>query len=400
MPKLLQINVTANWGSTGKIAELIGREAIAQGWKSYIAYGRYSNPSQSELIKIGNRFNTYYHFIGQRIFDNEGLWSRGATKELIQKIKEIQPDIIHLHNIHDHYLNYKLLFEYLNHSDIKVVWTMHDFWAITGHCMHFISKNCNRFESMCHDCPMIKIYPKSLIDNSRQNYISKQRLFSINKNLTIVAVSDWVASQFRHSFLYNMPIHIIHNGIDLSQFKPTQMDENLFEGRFVILSVASQWKHDKGLEHYITLSRKLKSDEVIVLVGIDKELKTKLPKNIIGLESTFDTQKLAALYTRADVVTIMSSAETFGLTVVEGYGCGTPAVVFDNSAPPYLITPQTGFVVANGDVDAAYQAISKIKSKGKSCFEESCIKLAYMKYDKQISSKKYISLYNSILKLN
>lgn len=46
MPTLLQINVTANWGSTGKIAEQIGDCAISQGWRSYIAYGRMSNLSK------------------------------------------------------------------------------------------------------------------------------------------------------------------------------------------------------------------------------------------------------------------------------------------------------------------------------------------------------------------
>lgn len=35
MPTLLQINVTANWGSTGKIAEAIGQSAMKRGWNSY-----------------------------------------------------------------------------------------------------------------------------------------------------------------------------------------------------------------------------------------------------------------------------------------------------------------------------------------------------------------------------
>ena len=37
---ILQLNATANWGSTGKIAEGIGIAAINRGWQSYIAYGR------------------------------------------------------------------------------------------------------------------------------------------------------------------------------------------------------------------------------------------------------------------------------------------------------------------------------------------------------------------------
>ena len=55
--KLLQINVAANWGSHGRIAEEIGLEAMAQGWESYIAYGRYANPSKSHIVKIGDLFD-------------------------------------------------------------------------------------------------------------------------------------------------------------------------------------------------------------------------------------------------------------------------------------------------------------------------------------------------------
>lgn len=109
MPILLQINVTANWGSTGKIAEQIGFCAMRHGWESFIAYGRWCNPSKSHLIKIGNKLDMYMHYAEQRIRDNEGLCSRGATKQLIKLISEIRPDVVQLHNIHDHYLNYRLL---------------------------------------------------------------------------------------------------------------------------------------------------------------------------------------------------------------------------------------------------------------------------------------------------
>ena len=102
MPTLLQINVTANWGSTGKIAEQIGLCAQTHGWESYIAYGRMMNPSKNELVKIGNAFDVYEHYVEGRFLDNEGLASRRATKRLLRGIDEIKPDIVHLHNIHDH----------------------------------------------------------------------------------------------------------------------------------------------------------------------------------------------------------------------------------------------------------------------------------------------------------
>ena len=142
MKKLLQINISANSGSTGKIVEQIGKMAMTRGYESYIVYGNSCNPSESHLIKVGPKWNKYLHFIEQFFRDNEGLCSRYFTKKLIKKIKEIKPDIIQLHNIHDHFLNYKYLFEYLNKTDIKVIWTFHDCWAFTGHCYHFVLANC------------------------------------------------------------------------------------------------------------------------------------------------------------------------------------------------------------------------------------------------------------------
>lgn len=409
MSKLLQINVTANWGSTGKIAEQIGQCALSHGWESLIAYGRYSNPSKSKLIKVGGKLDTYLHYGEQTVFDNEGLCSRSATRELVRQIEEIKPDVVHLHNIHDHYLNYRILFEYLNQTNIKVVWTFHDFWPVTGHCMHFVSKDCHRYEIECHNCPMQRVFPKTLMDRSRKNYQLKKQLFTACKNLTIVPVSEWVGEMTRKSFLKSKPIRVIHNGIDINVFKPTKL-QNLSEpseqlltfqdqtqGKFVIMSVASQWAFDKGLDDYKRISTLLKDDEVIVLVGVSDEIKKSLPRNIIGINRTSNTTELATLYTHADVITILSLAETFGLTVVEGYACGTPAVVYDNTAPPSLIIPETGFVVENANWRAAYNAIQQIKLNGKQHFSESCISLARSEYDKDKCFEKYVSLYEKLI---
>ena len=92
MKILLQINVVANSGSTGRIAEEIGLKAISLGWKSIIAYGRNSNASRSELIKIGNATDIKIHGIQTRIFDNHGFSSKSSTQKFIELIKTIKPD--------------------------------------------------------------------------------------------------------------------------------------------------------------------------------------------------------------------------------------------------------------------------------------------------------------------
>lgn len=396
MPKLLQINVTANWGSTGKIAEQIGICAMAHNWESYMAYGRMMNQSESNLIKVGSSIDVYKHYAENLVFDNEGLASCIATRRFLRNIEEIKPDIIHLHNIHDHWLNYEILFKYLNTTDIPVVWTFHDFWAITGHCAHFISVNCEKWQHECGSCPL----NKSLIDRSRRNFMLKKKLFLANNNLHVVAVSKWVGGLLKKSFLSDKDIRVIPNGINLNVFRPQPKSEidNMYDGKFVIMTAASQWKSGKGLNDYIAMSSLLREDELIVMVGVDESLKKFLPDNIIGLPRTNSQKELAALYSRADVVTSFSSAETFGLTLVEAFACGTPVVAYNNTAQATLVTEGTGNLVPTGDYTAAYHAIQSIRQKGKGKYSDACLRLVTESYDEKLCTERYINLYNEILK--
>ena len=193
--KILQINVTANWGSTGKIAEQIGILVMKEGWESYIAYGRMMNPSKSKLIKIGTQWDVYLHYALSRFFDLEGLVSKIATRKLIKKIDRINPDVIHLHNIHDHYLNYPILFKYIVTHDIPIVWTQHDQWATTGHCAYNMV-GCEKWKKRCYNCPKKNRWG---LDRSERNYILKKKWFTSVKRATIVTVSDWLKSQEEQS---------------------------------------------------------------------------------------------------------------------------------------------------------------------------------------------------------
>lgn len=396
MPKLLQINVTANWGSTGKIAEQIGTCAMSHDWESYMAYGRMMNPSQSILIKVGSRLDVYKHYVENLVLDNEGLASRIATRRFLRKIEEIKPDIIHLHNIHDHWLNYEILFKYLNTTDIPILWTFHDFWAVTGHCAHFIRAKCDKWQMECKSCPL----SKSLIDRSRRNFLLKKKLLLANNNLHIVAVSEWVRGLVKKSFLSGNDIKVIPNGININVFRPQPKSETeaMYEGKFIIMAVASQWKSGKGLNDYIAMSSLLKDDELIILVGVDENTKKSLPVNIIGISRTNSQNELALLYSRANVLTSFSSAETFGLTIVEAFACGTPVVAYNNTAQATLVNEDTGYLVPTGDYIAAYLAIQSIRQKEKSHYSDACLRLVAECYDERQCTEKYINLYNDILK--
>lgn len=396
MSTLLQINVTANWGSTGKIAEQIGLCAMAHGWESYIAYGRWSNPSQSHLIKIGNRLDMYLHYAEQRIMDNEGLNSRCATKRLIHTIESIKPDIVQLHNIHDHYLNYRLLFEYLNMTNTQVVWTFHDCWAFTGHCFHFVTKNCERWKTGCRDCPLKDEYPKTWTDRSKKNYYLKKHLFGECKNLTIVSCSEWMDTFVKSSFLKEKEMTIIKNGVDLTTFKPYFTKISNTNRRFRILAVSSVWSPDKGeLDIYKLRTLLAQNDYEITMVGLSADQLRSLPVGIIGIQRTQNVQELAQLYSTSDVLINPTYADTFPTVNLEALACGTPVITYKTGGSPEAIDERTGIVVEQGDVNGLAGSIMKLKAYPLSA--EDCRKRAEEYFDKNKCFEKYIDLYTHLM---
>lgn len=408
MKKLLQINVTANKGSTGRIAEGIGLLLKKHNWDSYIAYGRYFQESNSKLIRIGNNLDIKIHAIQSRIFDNHGFTSNNATKKLISQIKKIKPDIIHLHNIHGYYLHVGLLFNYLKISNIPVVWTLHDCWAFTGHCAHYDYIGCEKWKSLCFKCPQKSSYPNSLVfDRSSNNYTDKKSLFTSLPNVTIVTPSTWLATQVKQSFLSSYPVHIINNGIDLSTFYPQSSEAchslckslNL-EGKIILLGIASTWNSRKGFEDFIKINEMLDDSFCIVLVGLKKKQIKKLPKNIIGIERTESIQQLATLYSLADIFINPSVEETFGLVTAEAMACGTPCIVYNATASPELVDDNSGKVVNKKNINQLLFAIQEIIKNGKSFYSNACINRIHSLYNKNERYKDYLNLYNRILLAN
>ena len=395
--KLLQLNATANWGSTGKIAEGISEAAINRGWEAYIAFGRYCNKSKSDLIKVGSQLDVYKHYAKHILFDNEGFGSHNSTKRLIKRIEEIKPDIIQIHNIHDHWINFRVLFDYLNSSNIQVVWTFHDCWPFTGGCYHFVENNCYQWQSDCKDCD----FRHGLRIKSEKNLEFKTKLIkSLRDKLNIVSVSRWLDSMVTDSHLTEINHTYIYNGVDTEIYnivnpKDIYQKYNL-KDEFIILGVSSVWPASKGLGDFIKLRGLLDESFKIILVGLTKSQIRSLPNGIIGIERTSDVNELVALYNLADVVGSFSKGETFGLTLVEGQACGTPSLAYSNTALNEIVTDQTGFKIETGDIRKAAEKIRYLRDHNPFSPDE-CRSRVIREFNKENQFNKYINLYESLI---
>ena len=405
MKTLLQINIVVNFGSTGRIVEEIGQLATLNGWESYIAFGRNERPSASKLIRIGSSLGVNFHLLQTRLFDNHGFASLGATRRLIDQIKQINPDIIHLHNLHGYYIHIGLLFEYLKKVNKPIVWTLYDCWALTGHCTYFDKVGCSRWETGCFHCPQKTSYPASwFIDNSSKNYKIKKQLFNSLENMTMVVHSNWLLDKVRKSYIKSLPVKLINNGVNIDNFKPRDTaaikSKLNIQNKFVILGVAARWTQRKGLDDFINLSNFLKDDEVIVLDGVDKKYRAKLPANIIVHEKAKTVEELADLYSLADVFVNPTHEDNFPTTNLEAMACGTPVITYNTGGSPEAVDSKTGFVVEKGDVEGLAKSVSIVKEVGKYKYRDFCVERVKEKFNHLDRYKDYITLFETLVKSN
>lgn len=391
MLRLLQLNVTGNWGSTGKIAEGIGLAAMRRGWESTVAFGRYVNPSASKLIKVGEQRDVYLHYARSRFLDGEGLGSRSATKRLIGQIKELAPDIIQLHNIHDHWLNYPLLFEYLATTDTPVVWTFHDCWAFTGGCSHFENAGCFKWREECGDCRLRRRWSA---DNSKRNFGLKKELFgALPGRLTVVSVSEWLRNYVAQSFLGDCRLEVINNGVNTQVFSQAQVNG----AKPMVLGVSNVWPPSKGLADFVELRKLLSPDIEIVLVGLTEKQICDLPEGIKGVQRTSSVEELVNLYREAAVFVNPTHNDSFPTVNLEALACGTPVVTYCTGGSPEAVDENTGIVVDKGDVRALASAITKVIENSSAFSPESCRRRAEACFNRDVQFGKYIDLYESIL---
>lgn len=403
--RVLQINATVNSGSTGRIAEDIGLVLINVGHESYIAYGRGNQPSKSNKIKIGNQWDANWHGVVSLLLDRHGFASRKATKQLINKIEELKPDVINLHNIHGYYVNIEILFDYLKKINIPVVWTFHDCWTFTGHCTHFDSVACEKWKTHCQNCPKKSFYPKSLlIDNSFKNYSDKKQIFNQLNNLHIITPSNWLKNLVKQSFLSKFPVSCIHNGIDLSKFSPVENVEKLIQkwnlkDKIIVLGVANVWQLSKGLSDFVKLAEVLSDAYQVVLIGLTKKQIAQLPKNIIGIERTESIEELAEYYSLAKVFVNPTYQDNFPTTNIEALACGTPVVTYNTGGSPEAIDKETGIVVEKGNVNDLKTAIERVTSAKTEYYDkEKCRKRAEKHFDKNERYQDYLQLFKTLVK--
>lgn len=330
------------------------RELVAAGDESWVFWARGKHEQDDHLQRIASYPEVCLDAALTRLDGRPGFHSKAITRKLLKRLDEIDPDVVHLHLLLGYYINVEMLFEWLAAHRCKVVWTLHDCWAFTGHCIYFTYAKCTQWRSGCAastSCPQKRTYPETLAGDSsvRWSYERKKRLFTMlpAECVQLITPSQWLADLVKQSFLGKYDVKVVHDTVNTDVFKPTPSDfreRQGLEGRFLVLGVAASWSERKGLPVFVQLAKELDPARfAVVVVGLSKKqikrVKAEAPP-IIALPRTNSMEELAEVYTACDVLLNPSVEETFGMNVAEAGACGTDAIVVEGSACAEVADPE------------------------------------------------------------
>lgn len=396
--KVLQINALYGSKSTGLIVKDIANCIKAHGHNSVVMCAN-STVLDSDIIAVRTSMSGKIHAILTRLFGRQGCWSQLLTKKTVTQIKQINPDIIHIHNLHSNFISLPLLLKYCTENNKPVVATLHDCWYFTGKCYHFEDICCNQWLSGCGNCPkkMMDI-PSLLCDSSASTFKIKQQAFVSLPKLHIVGCSHWITElaskspMFKNAFFYT-----IYNGVDVDVFKPS-VELHCDSQVFTILVMANKWFLPENTSLRRKLMTELGQEYQVRVVGCSSQqlMQVHTDDRIKYIGYLNSREELANEYRRADVFLNITYIDTLPTVNMEAMCCGTPVITYRSGGSPELIREgKTGYVVNHGDVHGIINAIERVKNG--SIKRADCSQCAVKNFNKNTCYEEYVNLYNQIL---
>lgn len=392
--RIVQINAVYGIGSTGTIVRDLQQCCEENGIHCFVAYA-YANGEVYKGYKIGSWIENKLHGLLCRIGGKQAYYSRLATRRLIRFLDKIHPDIVHLHNLHSNYIHLNMLLNYLAKKDIRTIITMHDCWWYTGGCFHYTSAGCDRWKNECGTCPKQREDPPAyLFDKSQTILHDRKKYLLAIPRLTVVGVSNWISDEARSTFLSSKRIVTIHNGVDMSIFKPTLSDlrQKLhIEGKKVILGPAMKWLDPINRDVLEYFCKNIDDGHKLLLFGYTGRLNIKIPGSVILYGYTSCREELADLYSIADVFVNPSREESLSLINVEAQSCGTPVVAFAVTGIVDTVDGDNSVAVKAGDYEMMYKTTMRIIKEGKKV--DLITSFVHNNFELQKNYEQYIQLY-------
>ncbi|HBU06918.1 MAG TPA: hypothetical protein DEB09_02450 [Candidatus Magasanikbacteria bacterium] len=348
MKKVLIINTTFDQGGAATIAQDLFF-STNNNCEFYFAFGRGKKNNLPRVFCFGNWLETLFHICLVRFFGLEGFGNFFSTRKLINFIKREKFDLIHLHNLHGYYLNFSFFIKFLAKEKIRVIWTLHDEWAITWLSAH--SMGCEHCQTLEGKCKNKYSYPKNYWPIlAKYNLKRKKKIFSLDWSPIIISPAQWLTNNIRKSFLNKFEIRTITNGVDTNLFQPTsnrtalRVKYNLpIDKKIILFNIGDFKDKNKGMNYIIDLIKILDKNDYLFL-GLGKGV-FYAKENVRLVGYIKDKHILSDYLALSDVLCFTSLVETMPLTVLEALSCGLPVLGFDILALRDLINEKVGRLV-------------------------------------------------------
>jgi len=380
---------------------LVGHQTMLEQRIDYIS--SQAKPFRTLTDKILDR-------IGMRLEKRFGTdrWSYRNSWRIPQTPAFRQADVVNLHNLHGGYFNFRALPDLAGHKPI--IWTLHDMWALTGHCAY--SYGCERWRSGCHDCPLLKEPGRQIAepqpvrtDHTRSVWEGKRRVYRIAP-LHIVTPSEWLRGLVQESILASAAtIQCIPNGIDLGVFHPLEQHtarqalDLPVDARVIFFSAASVMQGRKGVSYLMQALEHLPDAGSTWLLTSGgraelEDLANRFRIRQLGHLSDEGLQRLA--FCAADLFVFPTLADNQPLVVLEALACGTPVVSFDVGGVPEMVRHmETGYLARYKDADDLARGVHLLLNDDnlRTRMRNRCREVAEAEYSLELQAKRYVDVY-------
>lgn len=398
---ILYVNTNFHEGGAAKIARQLYYGMKERGHNVYFLAGYPSKNDEECIIMNPSVFWKIYN-IGTGVLQNNQVISRKRARKIIQDIvREKNIDVVHFHNLFENYIGIKDIGYIRKHC--KVVWTLHDMWAVTGHCAY--SFYCDKWKTGCEHCKEKRFYPAFYYNDVEYKYRLKSSSFAA-KNIVYVTPSYWMERICRKSYLKKEDIHVVENGVNTKIYRPIDKQSlrekyGIAEDKVVLFFTAAVVQdRRKGINYLLEALKRIEDkNKYVLFVAGNGELKEELRGfTVHNAGFISDEERMNEMYNLADIYVNPSLVESFGCTAAEAAAAGTAAIVFSSSGLKEIVTEQTGWLVEPGNVSDLYKAIVEasedkalLKEKG-----EKARRRAEELYSEQRMLDNYEKLYSEL----
>lgn len=392
--RILYLNTTYSGGGAEKVTRQIYTGMKKRGHEVYeiVCYNRRGSIEDEHIHVL------YSGVLGKILMRlqtanraNEDITIPYAIRYIERFVKEKKIELIHLNNPHDSFLGIRDIGKLTEWC--PVVWTLHDFWALTGHCAFPFGCD-DRWKKGCTSCERLENYPRLRKDVSGELFQNKKQ-YLCGKGIHFTVPSDWMKDQVQKSYLKKETCTVIYNSLCIDQWKSLDKQRvrakyNCVTEKLVMAFVAADMKiPQKGMNFLKEMLEKLDPQKYMLLIAgkCSEELEDISRKfEIKNFGYIKEQKKMNDFFAMADVLLNPSVYETFGLVNIEAMASGTPVVAFDICVMPEVVGIEGGWIVKEVSADALCNQMElleknrlEVRRKSAECVE--CVREYYDEKD-------------------